>query len=152
MTNQIGNYTYETDEKFGNGGFGLVYLARKEGEKDGEKKLYVIKIPLENKMDPDKIFNFNNEIDILNILSKISGNIYTSILYGFKKFENVSCIRPYYVMDYFSRGTLLDYIFSGHLGGRFLCHCEPVRTKQSSLSNNFFNFLLSIHRVNLTCS
>ena len=65
LTNQIDNYTYKTDEKFGNGGFGLVYLARKEGEKDGEKKLYVIKIPLENKMDPDKIFNFNNEIDIL---------------------------------------------------------------------------------------
>ena len=101
MTNQIDNYTYKTDEKFGNGGFGLVYLARKEGEKDGEKKLYVIKIPLEDKKDNDKIFNFNNDIDNVSILSQISGNIYASILYDFRKFENMPGITSYYVMDYF---------------------------------------------------
>ena len=37
MSNHICNYIYKTDEIFGNGGFGLVYLARNEGEKDGEK-------------------------------------------------------------------------------------------------------------------
>ena len=101
MSIQFGNFTYRTDERFGDGGCGLVYLARKEGESGDEKKLYVIKIPLGNRMEPDKKLNFNNEIDILRILSQISGNIYTSILYDFRKFENMPGITSYYVMDYF---------------------------------------------------
>ena len=120
MSIKFGNFTYRTDERFGDGGCGLVYLARKEGESGDEKKLYVIKIPLGNRMEPDKKLNFNNEIDILRILSQISGNIYTSILYDFRKFENVPGLKPYYVMDYFSRGILLDYISSGHLSERHI--------------------------------
>ena len=92
-------------------------------------------------MDANKIFNFNNDIDILNILSQISDNIYTSILYDFRKFENVPGIKPYYVMDYFSRGTLLDYIFSGHLEER---HKKFILKKLSKAINFFIEMVFSI--------
>ena len=89
MSERTVRYTIREDERFGSGEFGYVYLARKDGEKAGEKKLYVIKIPIEDKIGKDKKLTFNNEVDILNILTPIQGNKYTSIIYNFKKFPNV---------------------------------------------------------------
>jgi serine/threonine protein kinase len=65
MSIKFGNYTYKENERLGDGGYGVVYLARKEGEIEGVKRLYVIKIPIEQRMNDQKILSFNNEIDIL---------------------------------------------------------------------------------------
>ena len=88
MSEKMVRYTIREDERFGSGEFGCVYLARKEGEKEDKKKLYVIKIPKE-KIAKDKKEIFNNEVNILNKLTHIEGNKYTSIIYDFKKFANV---------------------------------------------------------------
>ncbi len=155
MSERCGKYTYKKEEKFGSGEYGCVYLARKEEEKEGEKKLYVIKFPLWEKMDDDRKKTFKNEVKILDKLSKIPDNKYTSIIYDSnvlpetkkedKKIEDKkveenkieenkieenkieeqkqnkenektnSSEKPYYVMDYFSRGLLVDYAGSGKL-------------------------------------
>ena len=81
MSEKCGKYTYKKEEKFGSGEYGCVYLARKEEEKEGEKKLYVIKFPLWEKMDDDRKKTFKNEVKILDKLSKIPDNKYTSIIY-----------------------------------------------------------------------
>ena len=120
MSIKFGNYTYKENERFGDGGYGVVYLARKEGEIEGVKRLYVIKIPIEERMNEQKILSFNNEIDILNKLSQIPNNFHTSLLYDFRKFENVPGVKPYLVMDYFSKGLLLDYASSGQLSERHI--------------------------------
>ena len=87
-------YKIREDERFGCGQYGCVYLARKEGEKEGEKKLYVIKIPIEKNMNDEKRLIFNNEVDILNKLTPIQGNIYTSIIYDSKEFTNAKKEEP----------------------------------------------------------
>ena len=81
MSEKCGKYTYKKEEKFGSGEYGSVYLARKEEEKEGEKKLYVIKFPLWEKMGDDRKKTFKNEVKILDKLSKIPDNKYTSIIY-----------------------------------------------------------------------
>ena len=87
MSLKFGKYTIVDDEEFGSGGFGQIFLA-KDGEEAGEKKhLYVIKIPQEEKMTGEDKKVFNNEIDILSILSKIPKNKYTSIIYDSQKFD-----------------------------------------------------------------
>ena len=164
MSKKCGKYTYKEEERFGSGEYGCVYLARNEEEKEGEKKLYVIKFPLWEKMDSDRRKAFNNEIKILKKLSKIPKNNYTSIIYDSittscedekkdKKLEENKIEenkieenkieenkieenkieenkievqnqnkenekiktkeKPYYVMDYFSRGLLVDYASRG---------------------------------------
>ena len=160
MSKKCGKYTYKKEERFGNGEYGCVYLARNEEEKEGEKKLYVIKFPLWEKMDDDRKKTFKNEVKILDKLSKIPDNKYTSIIYDSnvlpetikedKKIEDKkvedkkveenkiekkkieenkieiqkqneekektkSSEKPYYVMDYFSRGILVDYARSEKL-------------------------------------
>ena len=170
MSERCGKYTYKKEEKFGSGEYGCVYLARNEEEKEGEKKLYVIKFPLWEKMGDDRKKTFKNEVKILDKLSKIPDNKYTSIIYDSnvlpetkkedKKIEDKkveekriedkkveenkieenkieenkieenkieeqkqnkekektkSAEKPYYVMDYFSRGLLFDYAGSGKL-------------------------------------
>ena len=87
MSSKIGKYTIEDDEKFGSGGFGQIFLAKDGEEGEDKKHLYVIKIPLEDKMTGEDKKVFNNEIDILNILSKIPKNKYTSIIYDSQKFD-----------------------------------------------------------------
>ena len=89
MSEEVVRYTIRENERFGSGQYGFVYLARKEGEKEGEKKLYVIKIPQEDSMSDEKKSTFNNEVDILNILSPFDDNKYTSIIYDFKKFDDL---------------------------------------------------------------
>ena len=64
---------------------------------------------------------FDNEVDILRKLSQISDNKYTSVAYASKTFEeikNEKGEKPYYVMDYFSRGLLFSYVASGKLTQR----------------------------------
>ena len=117
MSLKIGKYMIEDDEEFGSGGYGQIFLAR-DGEEGGDKKhLYVIKIPKEEKMTGEDKKTFNNEIDILNILSKIPNNKYTSIIYDSQKFDAGEGL-PFYVMDFFSKGLLYDYVFSGSMKER----------------------------------
>ena len=53
-------------EEFGNGGFGRVILAENEEEKEKlKKRLYIIKIPLPNKLNDIDKKNFDNEIKII---------------------------------------------------------------------------------------
>ena len=117
---KFGDYITEGQE-FGNGGYGHVYLAKKEKE-ETEKRLYVIKYPQEDKMKkPDKVL-FNNEIKILKQLSCLENNRYTPFLYDSLQFDLENKIKedkdkekPYYVIDYFSKGLLQDYCESGKL-------------------------------------
>ena len=117
MSSKIGKYTIEDDEKFGSGGFGQIFLAKDGEEGEDKKHLYVIKIPLEDKMTGEDKKVFNNEIDILNILSKIPKNKYTSIIYDSQKFDDGEGL-PFYVMDFFSKGLLFDYVASGSMNER----------------------------------
>ena len=114
MSLKFGKYTIVDDEEFGSGGFGQIFLAT-DGEEAGEKKhLYVIKIPQEEKMTGEDKKVFNNEIDILSILSKIPKNKYTSVIYDSQKFDEGEGL-PFYVMDFFSKGLLYDYVVSGNM-------------------------------------
>ena len=117
MSIKIGKYIIEEDEKFGNGGYGDIYLA-KDGEEEGDQKhLYVIKVPRGGRMTGEDKKTFNNEIDILNILSQIPGNKYTSIIYNSQKFDEGK-EKPFYAMDFFSKGLLFDYISSDSITER----------------------------------
>ena len=120
MSHECGDYTYKDNEKIGSGSYGIAYLARNEKE-EGKKKLYVIKFPLGDKMDEGQKKDFDNEVDILRKLSQIPDNKCTSIAYAsktFKEIKNANEEKPYYVMDYFSRGILFSYVFSGELTQR----------------------------------
>ena len=66
--------------------------------------------------DEDKK-TFNNEIDILNILSQIPDNKYTSIIYNSQKFDEGN-EKAFYAMDFFSKGLLFDYVSSGSITER----------------------------------
>ncbi len=78
MSEKCGEYTYKEEERIGSGEYGCVYLARNEKEKEGEKRLYVIKFPRGDKMSPDQRKKFDEEVKILRKLS-IPGNKYTAI-------------------------------------------------------------------------
>ena len=138
---KFGNYILVNNEEFGRGAYGQICLATNECEKESEKKLYIIKIPKFNSISQEEEKLFNDEIDIINILSHTNNNKFTSIIYDFKKFnlerkkqkkkedkneikkqeeskENKNVIimdTPYYIMDYFSKGILQDYIESFEL-------------------------------------
>ena len=117
MSFKIGKYTTLDNQKFGSGGFGQIFLAKNEEEGGDKKHLYVIKIPLKEKMTGEDKIIFNNEIDILSILSKIPKNKYTAIIYDSKKFDAEEG-QPFYVMDFFSKGLLFDYVYSGSMNER----------------------------------
>ena len=139
MSSKCGKYTYDPEEEFGSGGYGHIFIAKNEDEiKKGEKKFYILKIHEEGREEDDEQ-SFNDEIDILYELTKIPENIFTSTIYAFNKFniqkdeENKSeekCVdddkeesnegkiidkQHYYVMDYFSKGLLYDYIIYNKL-------------------------------------
>jgi len=84
---KVFKYIIKDEDQIGVGQHSNIYLARNKEEKEGDKKLYVIKIPKEEQMDIMHRLNFNNEIEILNTLSKIPNNKYTPIIYDYKKFE-----------------------------------------------------------------
>ena len=64
---RCGKQIIRESEEFGSGGIGHVHLARKEGEdKEGEKRLYVIKFPKKNPNIEQIIKkSFDQEIEIL---------------------------------------------------------------------------------------
>ena len=113
-------------EEFGSGGFGRVILAEKEEEKENlEKRLYIVKNVLPDKITERNKRNFDNEIKIINYLSHIPNNKFTSIIYDFKKFQDdeeistdTNAPTPYYAIDYFSKGLLFDYAFLNCLSER----------------------------------
>ena len=118
MSNKFGDFIIDKKD-FESGGYGHVYIATKEKE-EGEKRLYVIKVPLQTKRTDEDKRLFNDEIDILNILTNIDNNTFTPILYGSNKFnlkkteENEE--KAYYAIDYFSNGLLFDYVAQSGLG------------------------------------
>ena len=99
---------YKTLIQVGNGTFGNVYFAVKEGENIG----YSLKVMEAELIKGKGLDDFNKEIDILD---KLSGNKYTPNIYNFHKYDekNVSLDdpnklislknkdRPYYVTDFF---------------------------------------------------
>ena len=111
----------------GYGGYGRVYLVEKEGDKT--KTGYSLKT-LEND-EKDTTRNdkklFNKEIDILKTLSAQSDNIFVPKLYAFhycfdkdkkdeeensnKIFKYNNGNKPYYVINFYSRGSLANYCF-----------------------------------------
>ena len=127
MSEVYGNYII--GDEFGKGGFCKVYLGTKEKE-ESEKKLYVIKVPIDIDLSKENKRIFNDEIFILDILTKLKDNKYTAILYESKKFNKIDDNnievneikeekkekeKAYYVMDYFSKGLLFDYFKSRKL-------------------------------------
>jgi len=140
MIEKCGHYIYKENEKFGHGNYGEVYLARNVLETEEEqKKLYVIKFPFWEIINIKKKLAFNNEIEMLSILSGLPNNTHTSIIYDYQKIDEIEkenekkeenkneikeenkekkIIKPYYVMDYFSKGILYDYVVSRRLTPR----------------------------------
>ena len=129
---------YNIIRKFGSdddNNFGTLYLVEKEEK--GEKKAYMKKVLKESKEDEigsQKLFDI--EIDIINKLANCKDNIYTPIIYAYKKYnipdnkinqkpgENKEKIqnefsnseeRPFYIIDFFSKGNLFYYTKFGKL-------------------------------------
>ena len=120
MSMRYGGYLTFEKQDFGSGGFGRVFLAKKEIEENQEeKKLYVIKVLQdEAKNFEEHKLSFNNEIDILDELRHIDNHEkYVPTLFDFKKYiiksneNNIQTTEaPYLVIDYFSNCLLFDYI------------------------------------------
>ena len=108
MIEKYGEYKALT--KVGGGSFGNVYLAVKEGENIG----YSLKVMEKEQIEKEDLDDFNKEIDIL---SKLSGSMYTPNLYDFRKYDEKNVNhdnpkelislkkddRPYYVTDFFPK-------------------------------------------------
>ena len=131
---------YIVIQKFGkdkDNSFGILYLVEKE--ENGIKKAYVKKILKDNK---ESICSnrdlFDHEIDIINKLADFKDNIYTPVIYAYKKYNisdnksesNENNInnkekiqieannigeKPFYIIDYFSKGNLYYYTRTGKL-------------------------------------
>ena len=131
---------YIVIQKFGkdkDNSFGILYLVEKE--ENGIKKAYVKKILKDNK---ESICSnrdlFDHEIDIINKLADFKDNIYTPVIYAYKKYNisdnksesNENNInnkekikieannigeKPFYIIDYFSKGSLFYYTRTGKL-------------------------------------
>ena len=131
MEEKFGSYRIISEA--GDGGFGRVYLVEREG--DGEKVGYSLKTLIENdekELTRNDIESFHKEIHILKKLSDESeGNNYLYIpkLYEWREYteenkkdkiiekENMDeeiilndTNRPFYVIDFFSRSCLHNYV------------------------------------------
>ena len=103
MSSQFGKF--KVDAEVGSGDFGKVYLALK----DGDKTAYILKTLKEECINEDNIKLFKKEIDILIELNKEPKSDYIPNLFGFNK-ENIDKFRPYYVIDFISKGNLFYYL------------------------------------------
>ena len=112
MATQYGDY--KILDQVSKGGFGLIYSAKKEGDKNA----YILKILNEKYITVHNIKSLQKEIDILVDLNKEPQSNYIPKLYAFDK-ENIKGnkdkidiinFRPYYVIDFFSKGNLFYYL------------------------------------------
>ena len=112
MATQYGDY--KILDQVSKGGFGLIYSAKKEGDKNA----YILKILNEESINVNNIKSLQKEIDILVDLNKEPQSNYIPKLYAFDK-ENIKGnkdkidiinFRPYYVIDFFSKGNLFYYL------------------------------------------
>ena len=109
MERQIGEYKILS--RVGSGGFGEIYVVSKEGEKNA----YILKVLREDSLTEDNIKAMQKEIDILLNLNKDGESEYIPRIYYPDK-ENINCElkenRPYYVIDFISKGNLYYYLNS----------------------------------------
>ena len=137
-TNKYGDY--KALILAGSGGCGDIYVVENIYEII-PKKAYILKTLKGNMINIVNIHNLQNEIDILIKLNQNPRSNYIPILYGYdkdyipgklqdKKVENNNIIlneyinkirsirqtRPYYVIDYFSKGNLYYYIENTKIG------------------------------------
>ena len=146
-------------KKADEGGFAKVYLA----EERETKKQYAIKVLKKNKTPGIVINSFLREIEILKILSNSDKtNNYTPHIYYYgkgciKEGENNIEQKYYYVMDYFPKKDLCEYIinvkktkidfkekhakviFSKILKGVKFCHDAGICHLDLHLKNIIFN-------------
>ena len=132
----------------GSGGCGKVFVVRL---KNNETNAFILKTLKEEQINTSKIKNLQNEIDILIELNKEPTNQHIPKLYAFdknnyqnkeekksednkniiineeiSKEDNKNKERPYYVMDFFSKGELYYYIV-GH--GLYEKHARVIFKK-----------------------
>ena len=126
MENKYGEYTIKCTA--GSGGCGKVIVV----EKEGIKEAFILKTLKENEITLANIRNLQNEIDMLIELNAKPKSKYIPHLHAYdkknykkeeKKVEDNNIIeeetpkeeeeikaRPYYVIDLFSKGSLLYYV------------------------------------------
>ena len=80
-----------------------------------DKKAYILKTLEEDMVTDNNIKILQNEINILDELNQGSGCKYIPQLYAADRFnypkeKNSTKARPYYVIDYYSRGNLYSYV------------------------------------------
>ena len=155
---QIGSVfgDYKIIKKADEGGFAKVYLA----ENEKTKKQYAIKVLKKFKTPRNGLDSFLKEIEILKILSNSKKeNNYTPHLYDsgkgpIKISDNSNEQKYYYVMDYFPKKDLFEYlqktkngfiekhakvIFSKILKGVKFCHDTGICHLDLHLKNIIFD-------------
>ena len=115
---------FETIYEVGSGGFGQVFLVKKKEKEEEKNKIktkytscnaYILKTLKEN-AEKKHILALKNEIDILEKLNKEPRSPYIPILYGhdanyYQSVDGKNKIpKPYYVIDYYSKGNLYYYL------------------------------------------
>ena len=111
MLEEIGDY--KIYEQVGGDGFGNVFAVFNKCEKD--KKVYILKTLVGKMITDINIKTLQNEIEILNELNQDINSQYIPKLYAADKFNypkdgNSKKARPYFVIDYFSRDNLYEYL------------------------------------------
>ena len=114
---------FETIYEVGSGGFGQVFLVKKKEKEEEKNKIktkytscnaYILKTLKEN-AEKKHILALKNEIDILEKLNKEPRSPYIPILYChdanyYQSVDGKNKIpKPYYVIDYYSKGNLYYY-------------------------------------------
>ena len=123
---------YKILSRAGSGGFGQIYVAEKEN--DVEKRAYIIKTLKKDMLSVNNIKSLQKEIDMIEELNRDPKNENIPSLYDFDKYnyeitkderleennniideeskkeKNKNKARPYYVMDFYSKGNLFYYL------------------------------------------
>ena len=111
MLEEIGDY--KINEQVGGDGFGNVFAVFNKCETD--KNAYILKTLVGEMITDINIKTLQNEIEILNELNQDINSQYIPKLYAADKFNypkdgNSKKARPYFVIDYFSRDNLYEYL------------------------------------------